>query len=334
MKSVLILLPLLFSPAPGFAQGGPGADRFGEVIKVLAQCQEAYYRLEDYRGTVLHTVREADGSEREERIEVAFRKPGFLSLRWQTGLYKGTVLLARPGWNQGNLLLRLGEWFDFVTVSVPATEMGEPFVPAVRDMNDWLTALTSLMQRPVTDRSLRMVEAQTVAANLPEGQVRLSIPAFLIPFRDDAVSTYEFVIERGTGIPTELVLRGAGGEVRQRVTYTDVQVNVGLQTQLFSWEQDEAEPPMPKSGTSIDMQGFIQHWQRRYGEITDYRGTWVAETGGGVRSGVCGRHSNFVNRLTSIFSGIPGRGPFRKRFIGTGGTTDGCGAAGRFGESR
>src|SRR5262245_47258677 len=56
--------------------------------------------------------------------------------------------------------------------------------------------------------------------------------------------------------------------------------------------------------------------------------------GGGVRFGVCGRNSNFVNRLTSIFSGSPGRGPFRKRFFGTGGTADGCESAGRFGESR
>jgi outer membrane lipoprotein-sorting protein len=312
MRGKLFLLLLLFSPAHSFAQGGLGADRFGEVIKVLAQCQEAYYRLEDYRGMVLHTIREADGSVREERIEVAFRKPGFLSLRWQSGLYKGTALLARPGWNQGNLLLRLGEWFDFITVSIPATEMGEPFVPAVRDMSDWLTALTSLMQRPVTDRSLRMVEVQTVAANLPEGQVRLSIPAFLIPFRDNAVSTYEFVIERGTGVPTELVLRGAGGEVRQRVTYTDVQVNVGLQAQLFTWEQDKAEPPLPKSGTAIDLQGFIQHWQRRYGEITDYRGTWVAETGDESTVQRMQAAFKFRKPLDLYLQWEPGQGPFQE----------------------
>ena len=279
MRGMLLSVVLLFSPAFSVAQGAIEADRFGEVLTVLAQCREAYYRLEDYRGTVLHTVQEADGGIREERIEIAFRKPGFMSFRWESGLYKGTALLARPGWNQGNLMLRLGEWFDFLTISVPATEMGEPFQPALRDMSDWLTALTALAQRPVTDRSLRMVEVQTVAPHLPEGKMRLSVPAFLIPFRDNTVSTYEFVIERGTGIPTELMLRGAGGEVRQHVTYTDLQVNVGLPTQLFMWEQTGEDPPLPPSGTAIDLRGFTQHWQRRYGEITDYRGTWIAETG-------------------------------------------------------
>ena len=276
---MLLMVALLLAPATGFAQGVIEADRFGEVLKVLAQCREAYYRLEDYRGTVLHTVREAEGGTREERIEIVFRKPGFLSFRWDSGLYKGTALLARPGWNQGNLMLRLGEWFDFLTISVPATEMGEPFQPALRDMSDWLTALTALAQRPVTDRSLRMVEVQMVAPNLSEGKMRLSVPAFLIPFRDNTVATYEFVIERGTGIPTELMLRGAGGEVRQHVIYTDLQVNVGLPTQIFSWEQTGEDPALTPSGTTIDLRGFTQHWQRRYGEITDYRGTWIAETG-------------------------------------------------------
>ena len=178
---MFLFVVLLFSPVSSIAQGAIEEDRFGEVIKVLAQCREAYYRLEDYRGTVLYTVREADGETQEERIEIAFRKPGFLSLRWVSGLYKGTTLLARPGWNQGNLMLRLGEWFDFLTINVPATEMGEPFQPALRDMSDWLTALTALAQRPVTDRSLRMVEVQTVAPNLPEGKIRLSVPA--LPYR-------------------------------------------------------------------------------------------------------------------------------------------------------
>lgn len=272
-------LAFLCAPALGAAQGAGEADRLREVLTVLAQCREAYYRLEDYRGTVLHTVREANGDEREERMDIAFRKPGFLSLRWESGLHKGTTLLTRPGWNQGNLMLRLGEWFDFLTISVPATEMGEPFQPALRDMSDWLTALTALAQRPVTDRSLRMVAVQTAAPQLAEGKMRLSVPAFLIPFRDNTVATYEFVIERGTGIPTELLLRGTAGEVRQHVTYTDLQVNVGLPTQRFSWEQPGEDPPPTPRGTAIDLRGFTQHWQSRYGEITDYQGTWIVETG-------------------------------------------------------
>ncbi|MSQ48720.1 MAG: DUF1571 domain-containing protein [Deltaproteobacteria bacterium] len=283
MRVILLGLTLLLflPPASGLAQNGKEVDQLAEVLKVLAQCREAYYRLDDYRGTVLHIVREADGETREERIEVAFRKPGFLSFRWESGLHKGTALLARPRWNQGNLMLRLGGWFDFLTISVPATELGEPFQPAVRDMSDWLTALAALAQRPVTDRSLRMVEVQMVAPYLAEGKMRLSVPAFLIPFRDNMVSTYEFIIERGTGIPTELTLRGVGGEARQQVLYTNLQVNVGLPTQLFSWEPTGEEPPsVTPSGTTIDLPSFTQYWQRRYAEITDYSGTWAATTGG------------------------------------------------------
>lgn len=282
MRALPLLLTLLISlgATPGGAQDAQDVGQLDEVLKVLAQCREAYYRLDDYRGTVLHTVREADGETREERIEVAYRKPGFLSFRWESGLHKGAALLARPRWNQGNLMLRLGEWFDFLTISVPATELGEPFQPAVRDMSDWLTALAALAQRPVTDRSMRLIEVRMVAPSLAEGKMRLSVPAFLIPFRDNMVSTYEFIIERGTGIPTELTLRGVGGEARQHVMYTNLQVNVGLPTQLFSWEPNGEEPPsVTPSGTTMDLPRFTQSWQRRYAEITDYSGIWIVATG-------------------------------------------------------
>lgn len=298
MKNVLLLV-ILFVPflTPPEASGEMGVDRFGEVLKALAQCQEAYYRLEDYRGTLVHEVGEANGTTREEQIEVMFRKPGFFSLGWQSGPYKGTKLLVRPGWNQGNLLLRLGEWFDYVTVSMAATEIGEPFVPALRDLSEWLTALVALAQRPVTDRSLRMLTVDTVAPNLPEGKILLSVPAFLIPFRDNTVATFEFAIERGTGIPSELVLRGASGEVRQRLTYTDLQVNVGLPTQIFTWQHDNEELLPVQNGTTIDLRGFAQHWQHRYGEIADYTGTWRAEV----------RHAGASKRTQIIFK-------FRKPF--------------------
>ncbi len=282
MRALPFLLTFLLSlcATPGWAQDAKDVDQLDEVLKVLTQCREAYYRLDDYRGTVLHTVREADGETREERIEVAFRKPGFLSFRWESGLHKGAALLARPRWNQGNLMQRLGAWFDFLTISVPATELGEPFQPAVRDMSDWLTALAALAQRPVTDRSMRLIEVRMVAPSLAEGKMRLSVPAFLIPFRDNLVSTYEFIIERGTGIPTELTLRGVGGEARQHVMYTNLQVNVGLPTQLFSWEPTGEEPPsVTPSGTTIDLPRFTQSWQRRYAEITDYSGSWIVATG-------------------------------------------------------
>jgi len=273
------LMAILFLPflTPSGALGEGGEERFGEVLQVLAQCQEAYYRLEDYRGTLVHEVGEASGATREERIEVMFRKPGFLSLGWQSGPYKGTKLLVRPGWNQGNLLLQLGEWFDYVTVSMAATEVGEPFVPALRDLSEWLTALVALAQRPVTDRSLRMLTVYAVAPNLPEGKILLSVPAFLIPFRDNTVATFEFVIERGTGLPSELILRGVRREVRQRLTYTDLQVNVGLPAQIFTWQHDNAELLPVPIGTTIDLRGFAQHWQHRYGEIADYTGTWGTE---------------------------------------------------------
>ena len=101
----LLAFVLVALPWGGSAAAAPPADSFAEVHEVLAQCQAAYYRLVDYRGTLRHEVREGGATLRQDSIDVVFRKPGFLSLRWQTGLYKGTALLARPAWNQGNLLL-------------------------------------------------------------------------------------------------------------------------------------------------------------------------------------------------------------------------------------
>jgi outer membrane lipoprotein-sorting protein len=254
------------------------SDSLTEVQEILQQCQAAYHRLDDYRGVLRHEVNMGGGALREDAIEVVFRKPSFLSLRWQTGLFKGTALLARPSWNRGNLFIQLGEWFDFLTLSIPSTEVGEPFVPSPKDLSEWLTALTALAHRSLADRSLRQVELRTSDPSLAEGRVLLSVPAFLIPFRDNTVATYDFVIERGTGIPMELVLRGSAGEVRQRLAYQDLQMNVGTPTQAFEPEEKaDGMRNVPRDEAEIDVRGFIQNWQRRYVEITDYTGEWMLE---------------------------------------------------------
>ncbi|MBI3250040.1 MAG: DUF1571 domain-containing protein [Deltaproteobacteria bacterium] len=253
-------------------------DELSNLRDVLMQCQDAYHRLADYRGVLRHEVGRGGGAIREDEIEVLFRKPSFLTFRWQTGLFKGTTLAARPSWNHGNLLIHLGEWFDFLTLSVPATEVGDPFVPGLKDLSEWLTALSMLAQRSMTDRSLRQVELHTEDPRLPEGQVLLVVPAFLVPFRDNNVASYEFFIEKGTGIPMELILRGVAGDVRERMAYRELQVNIGISTQDSEWEGlGDGSRILPRDEVALDMQKFIRNWQHRYLEVTDYTGEWVLE---------------------------------------------------------
>lgn len=260
-------------------------DELSSLRDVLMQCQDAYHRLVDYRGVLHHEVGRGGGPLREDEIEVLFRKPSFLTFRWQTGLFKGTTLAARPSWNHGNLLIHLGEWFDFLTLSVSPTEVGDPFVPGLKDISEWLTALSMLAQRSMTDRSLRQVELHTEDPRLPEGQVLLVVPAFLVPFRDNNVASYEFFIEKGTGIPMELILRGVAGDVRERMAYRELQVNIGISMQDPEWEGlSDGSRISPRDEAELDMRKFIQNWQHRYLEMTDYTGEWVLEEYRGERS--------------------------------------------------
>jgi hypothetical protein len=108
----------------------------------------------------------------------------------------------------------------------------------------------------------------------------LEVPAFLIPFRpaDDAVFTYQFAIEQERGVPVEVVLRGVGGEVRQRITYTDLQINVGVPREVFEPRNPQfGFRSVPHGEANIDLQGFFHNWQRRYGEINDYTGVLMVE---------------------------------------------------------
>ena len=77
---VLCCIRLLQTPAR--------ADTLQDVLDILLQCQTTYYRLEDYQGTLRRDIEGRDASSRQETLEVVFRKPGFLSVRWQSGLYK------------------------------------------------------------------------------------------------------------------------------------------------------------------------------------------------------------------------------------------------------
>ena len=269
------------------------------VHDVLAECHAAYQRLGDYQGTLRHEVWEEGGGVRRHDISVTFRKPAFLHLRWQTGLHAGTILLTRPTRAPGPILIRLGGWFEYVTMSIaPTAEIGDLFAPALKDVNAWLYALRELARRPAAHPSLQLVEVHPGDPQLAEGRVILSVPSFLIRFRDNTVDTYEFVIERGTGIPFEMVLRGASGELRQRLTYLDLQVNIGIPQQTFARAYDtvagsnltrtgtrayDTGANLTRTGTDLDVRGFTQSWQRRSGEIRDYTGVWVTEARQGSR---------------------------------------------------
>lgn len=262
------------------------ADTAGDakIQEILGECQAAYHRLVDYRGSLRHELFERGGVVRQHEITVTFRKPSFLRMEWQAGLYAGTTLLTRPTRALAAIFIRLGGWFDYVRVSMPPTEVGDPFSPTLKDANAWLYVLRSLHQRPATDRSLQLVQLQPGDPHLAEGRVILSVPAFLIPFRDDTVSVYDFVIERGTGLPYELVLRGASGEVLQRLSYTDLQVNTGISQQAFEREYNTlASGSLFRPGTDLDVRGFTQNWLRRAGEIRDYTGVWVTEKRNGTQ---------------------------------------------------
>ena len=276
MRRRLVLISIVFVSFGLFPRDIAAASSDTAVQTLLAQCRAAYFRLVDYRGILQHEVY-APGREPERHdIAVLYRKPGFLSLDWQSGLYAGTTLLAQPGWNNGNFLIRLGGWFDFVRINAPLIDISHPFVPSLKDVQEWLSALVALSRRPASDRSLTLVHIRTDDRELLDGQLLLSVPAFLIPFWDNTVAVYEFVIEKGTGMPVALILRGRRGEAFQRLSYTELQVNSGVVVQAFEQPTGpNAFVTSPQAKTEVDVRGFRQHWLRRYAGIRDYTGIWI-----------------------------------------------------------
>lgn len=254
------------------------ADQGATVATVLQESTAAYHRLVDYRGTLKHRIWKKGGVYDEHEIEVTFRKPGFVRMEWRTGLYEDTTLITRPTRAFRAVFIKLGGWFDFLRVAVPTTEVSEPFSPALKDINAWLYALRALHQRPVKDRSLQLLRLQTVDPEIADGRIILTVPAFLIPFRDNTVDTYEFAIEKGTGLPLELVLRGASGEVQQRISYLNLETNIGIRQNAFLPKYGATpDTGLIRVGTEMDVRGFTQNWVRRSGEIRDYTGLWVTE---------------------------------------------------------
>ena len=70
IRGWLLAFVLVALPWVGSAAAAPPADSFAEVHEVLAQCQAAYYRLVDYRGTLRHEVREGGATLRQHRRHV------------------------------------------------------------------------------------------------------------------------------------------------------------------------------------------------------------------------------------------------------------------------
>jgi len=84
------------------------------------------------------------------------------------------------------------------------------------------------------------------------------------------------------------------------MVYTSLHINTGVGVQAFRGEV-YGDGASPFSGeTSVDLRGFTQSWQRRYGEILDYSGTWNYETPKEGGSGEV-NHSEIVFKFRKPF---------------------------------
>ena len=84
------------------------------------------------------------------------------------------------------------------------------------------------------------------------------------------------------------------------MVYTSLHINTGVGVQAFRGEV-YGDGASPFSGeTSVDLRGFTQSWQRRYGEILDYSGTWNYEAPKEGGSGEV-NHSEIVFKFRKPF---------------------------------
>jgi outer membrane lipoprotein-sorting protein len=257
-----------------------GAQSQGALLReVLQRCAATYDGLRDYRGTIEREVWDNPLEVRRELIAVRFRRPSSLRLEWIEGLYRGTTVVAHAAWDPGALRIRLGGWFDFLTLRMPLTAVHEPFITATKDLSEWLSALSYLMRRSASERVLRSIRVRTEADGEGGQRAVLEVPAFLVPFQtDEAVMVYEIAVDLERWVPVELLLRGVGGEVRQRVRYAELEMNVGVPRRLFEAAKPRAGlEPEPPRDAELDLQQFFSNWQSRYGEITDYTGHLLLE---------------------------------------------------------
>ena len=260
------------------ARAAPGPPRATSLLReALARCAATYDRLRDYRGVVEREVWDDPNHPRRDVIAIRFRRPSSLRLEWREGLYRGTTVVADAAWDPGALRVRLGGWFDYLTVSMPLTAVHEPFITATKDLSEWLSALSDLLRRSASAPVARLLRVREEAG--APGRVILELPAFLVPFQtDEEVMVYEMVIDLYRGVPVELALRGVGGEVRQRVRYVELETNVGVPEQAF--DTGGARPGLPAASqgeAELDLRGFFNNWQSRYAQIADYTGELIVE---------------------------------------------------------
>ena len=232
------LLIALCLGAPRASASPPILD---EAVARLRAAQAAYAEVRDYVA-VLHREERVGGElEEPEIIQLKFRKPFQVYLKWIGPAHAGRELLYVDGWNQNRIMVHDGGALSFLTLSL--------------DPNGSLALRSS--RHPVTDTGIgRMLEvvSESMDRALAAGELEIveSRPNTVFGRRahrfegrlpsDPRKGYYaprvvmDFDLE--SKLPIQIAIYDAEGRLLERYGYEHLQLNVGLSARDF----DPANP--------------------------------------------------------------------------------------------
>jgi outer membrane lipoprotein-sorting protein len=226
-----LILALLYMTSTAFAEVKPAG--FGRLVQEMNQ---AYDRVDQYTATFLIQERLAAELGPTQRLQLKFKKPFKIYLRWLTGKHEGRQALFPAGTDGNELWVRLPMLVGSVTVSL------DPQSPRARKGS----------RHPITDVGIgRLLDFITESSSqgLQHGELTIEdggklvtfdrlAHRFVMHFPNDPTKGYycmtariDVDLERQLPIYAEIF--DWDGRLIERYGYIDLRLNPGLTDQDF-----------------------------------------------------------------------------------------------------
>jgi outer membrane lipoprotein-sorting protein len=109
---VILLSSLLISPYPAYSIEDPVPEMW------VKRLEESYSKVNDYT-VVFHKQERVDGKLlSEEIVNLKFKKPLKVYMKWANPPYQGREVIYVEGWNSNQLRAHEGGWMGFVTLNL------------------------------------------------------------------------------------------------------------------------------------------------------------------------------------------------------------------------
>jgi outer membrane lipoprotein-sorting protein len=243
-----------------------------DPYEILEKMRAGYARVHDYKTTFIRQEQIKGRLSAEEFIDLEFKRPFMIRMRWQKGKNKGREVVYVEGSDEDKVLVRLnGLMGRFVRLLLLDPEGALAMRGSHRSIRqagignlvDSVLKMTDSAKQS-GDLTLRFLGEEVLG-----GRDVYLIERILPSAKYDSPRTLIYV-DKAFELPVQIMRFDARGDLFERYTYGDLRINQDISAAAFVLRDKLEKKPQDEKRDIRQVSGILEEARRAYDSISDY----------------------------------------------------------------